>query len=488
MPVTMRPIFLCLAVLAVLPAAAPAATVSLSEDPPSKYDAGSARMTFTAAAGERNAVTLAGDGASIVVRDLGAPLTAGAGCTAPSAGVARCTSTFAIVSARVDLGDLDDAFASAVDPRVFLELRVLGGEGHDELTGQGSLLGGPGPDVLTGSAGRDTLSGGAGGDLLRGLDGDDVLSGDGDGSEAGTPAPGDDLLDGGGGLDVASYAERSAGVSVDLADRGPDGQAAEHDQLVAVESVTGGRGADVLSGDDGPNVLGGGDGDDVLRGRAGDDWLADGAGADALFGGDGADRLVASEAGDRAFGEAGNDSLTGGTGAALDGGDGDDALGVTLGGSYASPVCGAGHDALAPAPQRAERVAIDCEDVHFGAFDMFRIAAAPARRPGNVLSLRAGCNTLATPLTECGGRVTLRLRRPGRKPLTLGARSFVIAMQHSGFVRVQVRRAVRRALARERRPLLDVEAKLLSFGRKITGPGGVDQTPRAAGRWTVRLP
>ncbi len=232
----------------------------------------------------------------------------------------------------------------------------------------------------------------------------------------------------------------------------------------------------------------GNDGDDVLRGRDGDDSLDDGAGEDTLLGGSGADRLAATSRGDRAFGEAGDDRLTGGTRAALDGGAGDDAFATALGARFSSPVCGEGHDALVLAPQKGERVGDDCEEVHFGVFDMFQIAAVPARRRGNVLSLPARCNKLAQPLTECGGRVTLRLRRPGLNALVLGTRRFVIPTLTSGFVRVTVRRAARRALARARRPLLDVQVALLSFGRKITGPGGVDQTPRASGRWTVRLP
>jgi Ca2+-binding RTX toxin-like protein len=483
-----RLLLFSLVLLVAVPATASAATVSLREDPPSKYDQGSAHLFFTAAAGERNDVALAHDGASFVVRDLGAPLTPGAGCSALGPDAARCGSALALVSADVDLRDLDDTFASALDPRVYLALLVSGGDGHDELTGAGNLQGGPGPDVLTGSAGQDTLSGGADGDLLRGLGGDDVLSGDGDGSQRGSAEPADDLLDGGDGVDVASYAGRSAGVRVDLGDRATDGQAGEHDQLLAIESVTGGRGPDELSGDAGPNRIDGDEGDDVLRGRDGDDKLVDGSGADALYGGPGGDTLTASGAADRAFGEAGNDRLTGGTGAALDGGDGDDAFGVSLGSTYTPPVCGAGRDGLALAPQKAERVGIDCEDVHFGVFDMFQIAAAPARRARSVLSLPAGCNRLAAPLTRCDGRVIVRLRRPGRKALTLGARSFDIAAQRSAFVRVQVRRAARRALAGARRPLLDVEVKVTSFGRKITGPGGVDQTPRLTGRWTVRLP
>jgi Ca2+-binding RTX toxin-like protein len=274
---------------------------------------------------------------SLVVRDSGAPLTAGAGCTAIGAGSARCASRYPIQSAEVDLGDLDDTFSSVLGS-LFLALSVRGGGGHDELTGSGNLQGGPGPDVLTGSAGQDTLSGGAGDDIVRGLGGDDELSGDGDGAQARDPVPGDDILDGGGGLDGASYSGRTAAVTVDLAGRAPDGGAGERDQLVGIENVTGGRGADVLSGDGGPNRLSGADGDDVLRGRGGDDRLTDGEGADAVYGGDGGDVLTASGAGDRAFGEGGDDRLTGGTGAALDGGAGDDALGVALGATYTSPV------------------------------------------------------------------------------------------------------------------------------------------------------
>jgi hypothetical protein len=483
-----RLLLLSLALLAAAPATACAATVSIHENPPNKYDNGTAALIFAAGAAERNDVALARDGASVVVRDLGAPLTPGAGCSPLGTNAARCSSAFTISSAEADLRDLDDTFTSAYDPRTFFALRVLGGEGHDELTGPGNLLGGPGPDVLTGSEGQDTLSGGADGDLLRGLGGDDALSGDGDGSQAGEAAPADDLLDGGAGRDAVSYAGRSASVSVDLADPATDGQAGEHDQLVGVEDVTGGRGPDALSGDGGPNMLQGGDGDDVLRGRGGDDRLTDGAGADTLYGGDGIDTLTLSGAGDRAFGEAGDDRLTGGTGAALDGGDGDDVFGVALGSTYTPPVCGAGRDGLALAPQKGERVGNDCEEVHFGVFDMFQTAVAPARRSANVLSLPARCNKLAQQLTECGGRVTLRLRRTGLEPLVLGTRRFVIHTLSSGFVRVQVRRAARRALARARRPLLDVHVELLSFGRKITGPGGVDQTPRGMGRWTVRLP
>jgi Ca2+-binding RTX toxin-like protein len=88
---------------------------------------------------------------------------------------------------------------------------------------------------------------------------------------------------------------------------------------------------DNILGDAGNNTLTGGslrdgiygyDGDDTLKGLAGDDYLNGGNGNDTLQGGDGNDYLV---------GGSGNDSLSGGAGNdALLGGDGNDTL---IGGS-----------------------------------------------------------------------------------------------------------------------------------------------------------
>ena len=378
-----RAILLSLALLAAAPASASAATVSLREIRGDRYTPGDARVSFIADAGERNVVALARDGMSVLVRDAGAPLRPGAGCVALDAITARCSSALVIAAADVELGDLGDTFIGANDPR-YLAARVSGGDGADALTGPGNLQGGPGADTLTGSAIAESMSGGAGDDVLRGLGGDDTLSGDGDGDGAdpGDVTAGNDQIDGGAGIDFVSYGASKAGVRIDLADPAPDGGEGERDVLASIENIIGGSGPDALSGDEGPNLVNGGDGADLLRGRGGDDRLNDGAGIDTLYGGDGADRLSAAGAGDRAFGEAGNDSLTGGTGAAIDGGAGDDAFGFALGSSYAPPVCGAGRDALALAPQRGERIKIDCEDVHFGVFDMFQITAFPARRAG----------------------------------------------------------------------------------------------------------
>ncbi len=118
------------------------------------------------------------------------------------------------------------------------------------LSSAGTVIGGSGDDLLTGSTGADTISGGSGNDVLAGNGGADTISGD----------AGDD-------------------------------------------SVTGGSGADVLSGGDGNDTITGSTGNDSITGGAGNDrivfTLADAAtsaitGADTndtIAGGDGTDYI-----------------------------------------------------------------------------------------------------------------------------------------------------------------------------------------------------
>jgi len=192
----------------------------------------------------------------------------------------------------IDAGDRDDTVS--VPSQRFNETYVRGGEGADALTGSGSLSGGPGNDVLTGgndypepkgdSGLPSVLAGGPGDDLLRGV-GAVNLSGDGDGwtsLDGSTPAGpdrggGNDTMIGGNGDAIVSYAGRSAGVRVDLADpEGAQGAAGERDRLSAIDDVVGGAGDDVLLSDDARNKLGGGGGDDRLVGRGRGDRLAGG--------------------------------------------------------------------------------------------------------------------------------------------------------------------------------------------------------------------
>ena len=243
----------------------------------------------------------------------------------------------------------DDALTGTVRDDV-----ILAGAGDDAVSA------GAGNDTVDGGAGDDTLSGEAGDDLLKGGEGDDALGG-GLGNDVLMGGAGDDRLDGGEGIDTVSYADDTAGVTVDLAAGSAEGDDAGFDELVSVEHVIGGAGNDVLKGDDGDNVFVGGAGDDVIDGRGGFDTLdlsgatgpvtvdvaagtvsGAGLGSDRfmnieklLFGA--ADDIVTGGNGDDAFdGGAGNDSLKGGAGNdtlrgdagqdTIDGGSGDDAV------------------------------------------------------------------------------------------------------------------------------------------------------------------
>jgi Ca2+-binding RTX toxin-like protein len=70
----------------------------------------------------------------------------------------------------------------------------------------------------------------------------------------------------------------------------------------AIQTFTGGSGADVITG---------GTLDDVLNGGAGNDTITGGAGDDTILGGSGDDVIRGQEGNDQIFGEAGNDQLSG---------------------------------------------------------------------------------------------------------------------------------------------------------------------------------
>jgi Ca2+-binding RTX toxin-like protein len=188
---------------------------------------------------------------------------------------------------------------------------VTGGSGNDSITGEAGpnvLNGNDGNDLLAGLRGNDTLDGGVGSDTLdysaadagvtlnlanlaaqnTGGAGTDTLLADENviGSQFGdvfTGTVGDNVFDGGAGIDTADYSTSTQSVAVDLSlAGGQDTGSAGTDTLAALESVTGGSGRDTLTGDIGPNVLTGGAGNDVLRASAGGDVLDGGTGLDTV--------------------------------------------------------------------------------------------------------------------------------------------------------------------------------------------------------------
>ena len=195
-------------------------------------------------------------------------------------------------------------------------MAIYRGDMMDDLNDM--LMGGMDDDILWGGMGDDTLEGGAGNDRLIG-------------------GPGGDKLNGGpGNMDIASYADSSGGVQVDLAttftdnlDDRPEvrGADAEGDSLTGIEALWGSAFGDILRGNHSPNYLFGREGDDIIHGRGGDDLLRGGADNDQLGG-----ELVGTEGTDEAgndtlYGDEGADALMGGTGNdMLFGGMGDDVL------------------------------------------------------------------------------------------------------------------------------------------------------------------
>jgi Ca2+-binding RTX toxin-like protein len=429
-------------------------------------------MAYTAAPGERNRIVVAADSASpptIVLRDTGARVVPGEGCSPIDAQTVTCKA----YTARIDAGDEDDTVTT---PTTAFTVVARGGDGADVLTGGGFLSGGPGDDVLEfgqlacmGPCPGVEFSGGAGDDVLRGGPGDDSLSGDGEGrpnpyvgddSETGPLdlASGNDTIDGGSGSDTVRYA-RSKGVRVDLADKTRNGAPGERDRVTGMENVITGDGPDVVIGDDGDNELIGGSGPDTLVGRGGNDVLLDERvsptqdflpktapdGADTLRGGAGDDELVGGgESGDRLFGGPGNDHLTN---------EYEAFAARTLS-------CGGGADRIG-SPPRGQLLA-DCERLVLG--DLV-LSPRPQRRPGGGLRFIATC-TNPPGSTGCAITVTLRpgSKRIARRGLTIRAhtrRAFVLAPT----------RTLRRGV------LLDIA---VSGGARSAGSD-------FSGRWRVRI-
>jgi hypothetical protein len=376
-----------------------------------------------------------GAGGAVTVSDT-ADVTVGKDCALQADGSARCTFPYVLTRIDVEAAGGDDHVIVAAPSAA-----VSGGPGADTLEGYvpatelGSFFdGGPGDDVIRGSG---TLVGGPGRDVLLGGPGSDFLNGDG-----GAPLE-PDVIDGGDGRsDWVLFAGASEPVVVDLADPGPDGG----DSVTNVEGAVGGEGDDRIAGTDGDNWLDGRGGDDVIVARGGADRLSGQAGDDTLDGGAGDDRLE---------GEAGRNRLAGG--------EGDDEL--LPDGGRGVVACGGGSDWLFR-PGLRMTVPRDCEKVTVDYFDLtrlrvgralrftlqyFRMIIPPCRT--NLTVLRGGRTVATTSIRTLDyrrHRVSVPLR--GRGPLRLVFRSAENCRKRSGGPRrggfmVNMREAARRRAA-----------------------------------------
>lgn len=148
---------------------------------------------------------------------------------------------------------------------------ISGTSGDDTLNGTSGaeiILGLEGNDTINGSGGNDEIFGGDGNDTLNGGDGNDILYG----------GLGNDLLTGGNNTDTASYEFAANAVTVNLLTGSATGEG--NDTLATVENITGSAYNDALIGNNSVNTIIAGDGNDIIDGNEGDDIIMGGLGND----------------------------------------------------------------------------------------------------------------------------------------------------------------------------------------------------------------
>ncbi|MBP2160298.1 MULTISPECIES: cadherin-like domain-containing protein [Asticcacaulis] len=229
--------------------------------------------------------------------------------------------------------DFDGAgAASAWGTLVTFKTFMAGNLTAENLDGYSAFSSAPtsGNDTLQGTGGDDSLSGWGGGDVIYGIAGNDTLAGD-EGNDTLYGGVGTDSLSGGAGDDTLYDFEGPSTL------RGGD----DNDWLRGVGSLDGGMGNDtveVLNIDYyNPTTLAGGGGDDIVRGAwpwtsqpvlanggDGNDTMSIGGYGHTLRGGDGEDVLEGNQI--RMYGDDGNDVITAGDEATVEGGAGSDTI------------------------------------------------------------------------------------------------------------------------------------------------------------------
>jgi Ca2+-binding RTX toxin-like protein len=175
---------------------------------------------------------------------------------------------------------------------LYIGVEGLEGSNHaDTLRGDAldnTILAQSGNDRIEGRAGNDGLFGGIGNDTLFGGAGADVLDGDA-------------------GVNIASYADSSIALRIDLADTSRSTGDAQGDRYRDIQGFEATAFGDSVFGGTGNDQVWGLGGNDRLDGLGGADWLSGGGGADVLFGGEGSDTLLGGSGADRIEGGGGVD-------------------------------------------------------------------------------------------------------------------------------------------------------------------------------------
>ncbi|MBP1807421.1 peroxidase family protein [Rubellimicrobium aerolatum] len=181
----------------------------------------------------------------------------------------------------LDVGDgVDRLTYATLSTSAVVDLETGTATGFASIAGFEQVATGNGADSLRGDANANSLNGGNGNDQLMA-----------------TVDEAADIMNGGAGVDTASYAAFTRALTIDLAIAntrvtGSAEDAAAFDTLAGIENLIGGTGDDTFFGSTAANSLSGGDGNDTLSGGNGNDILSGDAGSDTLMGGLGSDQLV----------------------------------------------------------------------------------------------------------------------------------------------------------------------------------------------------
>ena len=171
-------------------------------------------------------------------------LDGGATGSLPGSDTASYADATAGVTVSLAIAAAQNTIGAGVDTLINIE-NLTGSNFNDTLTGNTAA------NILSGGAGNDSLNGGAGNNSLIGAAGNDTLIG----------GAGNDSLDGGRrhGSDTASYADATAGVTVNLAIAAAQNTiGAGVDTLINIENLTGSNLNDTLTGNTAANILNGG--------------------------------------------------------------------------------------------------------------------------------------------------------------------------------------------------------------------------------------
>ncbi len=268
--------------------------------------------TYTLGSNIENGHILAAGAANLIGNSLNNILYAGAGDNVLDGSTGIDTASYAFAGSAVTVS------------LAVTTAQATGGSGSDTLTAIENLSGSNYGDTLTGNAGANTFNGGLGADTMSGGDGSDTyyvdnlgdvvsetnatastggydmvnsylgaytlaanvengrilatgaanLTGNGLGNIL-CAGSGNNVLDGGNGVDTASYAFAGSAVTVSLAVTTAQATGGSgSDTLTAIENLIGSAFNDMLTGNAGNNVLTGGLGQDTMSGGLGNDIFA----------------------------------------------------------------------------------------------------------------------------------------------------------------------------------------------------------------------